>query len=155
MATTVKVPYEQRSILLDLQTYLTSKGWSGITYTDNSSESTIANPQVTVTLSAGSPVPLQLGKNPDEDLLYKRNLVINAYMETEPRANAIVDTLISYVEFACVDIVDPNAVVHGYIRCSNDDSILGQTFAPILSEPKLIRYRAAVTAPMEAFYPNG
>jgi hypothetical protein len=76
-------------------------------------------------------------------------------METEPRANAMVDTLIEFVEFMCPDIVDPSGNVLGYVRCSNDDQILGQVFDPIMNEPKLMRYRAAVTAPIESFYPNG
>lgn len=155
MSTTVKVPYEQRSIMNALETYLTSKGWSGITYTDNSGEETIANPQISVKVQTGSPTALQLGKSAGQDLLYRRTLNINAYMETEPRANAIVDTIIEFIEFMCPDIVDPVGTVHGYVRCVDDERILGQVFPPIMNDPKLIRYRAAVNAPIEAFYPNG
>ena len=148
-----RVPYEQRSVLLALQSYLGTKGWNNVTYTDGyQGESTITNPQVTVTFPPSTITELQLGRGSDK--LYNRRVLVNAYMESEKRAQAIADDIMDFMDETCVDIVDPDGDTLGYLLCSNSENIRAETFPPILNNPKLIRYRAAVQGPFDAFYPG-
>lgn len=150
-----RVPYEQRSVLLALETYLTTKGWNNITYSDSyQSDETITNPQVTVTFPPSSMVELQLGKVENGDKLFSRRILVNAYMESERRAQNMADDIMDFMDETCVDIVDPSGTTLGYIICSNTEAIRAETFAPILNQPKLLRYRAAVQGPFDAFYPG-
>lgn len=148
--------YEQRSVMLSLQTFLASAGWTGaneVVIKDGyQSDETINNPQVTITFPPSSMKELQLGRNGDK--LFARRILVNAYMETEKRASAIADDIMDFLDESCVDIVDPAAQTLGWIQCPDSEQIRAEVFPPIMSNPKLLRWRAAVQAPMEAFYPE-
>lgn len=148
-----RVSYEQRSTLLALQTYLDGKGWQGITYTDGfQSDNTITNPQVTVTFPPSSIKELQLGRGTDK--LFNRRVLVNAYMESHPRAQAIVDDIMDFMDETCVEIVAPNGDSLGTLICSDSEAIRGEVFAPIMGQPKLMRWRGAAQGPFDAFYPG-
>ena len=147
--------YEQRSTLNAIETYLTSKGYTGLRFSDGyQAEGTIVAPQVTVTLPPSSPRSLQMGRVAGQDSLYARTIVVNAYMENDGRSQTIMDDIMDFLELICINIEDHQNVYLGYLLCSDVDSILGQIFPPIMSAPQSQRWRAAVTAPFEAFYPN-
>ena len=146
--------YEELSILKAVESFLTTAGWTGITYTPGyQPEGTITNPQVSVTISPGNVTPLQLGRVADEDSLFTRTIVINAYMESEPRAQTIVDSIMDFMDLVCVDIKDPAGVVLGTLQVPNSQTILGAVLPPIMNMPKLMRYRGTVRGIYEAFYP--
>lgn len=147
--------HEQRSILNELNTFLTARGWTGITYSDGyQPEAPIVPPQVTVTFPPSSPVELQLGRVRGEQSLYQRSVLINAYMETEGRASDMVDDIMDFLEFECVEIKDNLNTSLGTVQCNLVAGIVGQVFPPIMGDPKNIRWRGAVTAPMQSYYPN-
>jgi hypothetical protein len=150
-----KTGFEQRSILNELKTFLESRGYIGMTFTDGyQPEAPITPPQITVTFPPSSPVELQLGRTRGSESLYRRTVLINAYMETERRATDIIDEIMDFLEFECVDIKDPQDTFLGYVQCNAVQAIVGQVFPPVMGDPKNIRWRGAVTAPMESFYPN-
>lgn len=150
-----RITYEQRSTLNAIQAYLISKGYTGITYTDGyQPEGTINPPHITVTFPPSGPKTLQMGRISGQDSLYQRTIVVNAYMEDERRAQAIVDDIMDFLELTCIDIKDHLNVSLGYLLCSDEEAILGQVFPPIMANPLTQRWRASVTAPFEAFYPN-
>ena len=148
-----RVRYEQRSTLLAVEDYLTATGWFNITYTDGYQPETVINPpHVTVTFPPSNIKELQLGRGTDR--LYKRTILISAYMETEPRAQAIMDDIMDFMDLTCIEIKDPSDNFQGTLICPDSESITGQVFSPAYSDPKLLRWRASVTAPFEAFYPG-
>lgn len=151
-----KVPYEQRCILNDLESYLSGASWSNITYRDGfQSDKTIDNPQITVTYAPSRVTSLQLGKITNKDKLFLRRVQVDAYMENEKRAQAIVDDILDFfVENMCVDVITPAGSTVGYLTVPNDETVYGETPPPILSDPKLYRWRGIVRAEVEAFYPG-
>jgi hypothetical protein len=151
----IRTRYEQRSILDALETYLSAAGFSDITYTDGyQPETPITPPQVTVTLPPSSPVELQLGRVRGQESLYARSVVVNAYMETEGRASAVIDAVMDFFEFECVVIKDHLDAELGTIQCNRVRNIVGEVFPPMMMNPQNLRWRGAVTAPMESYYPN-
>lgn len=150
-----RATYEQRSTLDSVEDYLGTKGYTGVRYTDGyQPEGTIIPPHITVTLSPSSPKSLELGRVKGQNSLYQRTIVINAYMENERRAQSIIDDLMEFSEFTCVEIKDHLGNFLGTLICNDVDGILGQVFPPLMSNPESQRWRASVIAPFEAFYPN-
>lgn len=147
-----RVRYEQRSFLLALEVYLGTKGWTGITYTDGfQGDNTITNPQITVTFPPSGIKELELGRVGGK--LFARRILVNAYMENEPRAQTIVDDIMDFMDEACVDIIDPAGDNKGTLICSDSEKIRAEVFPPIMGTPKLLRWRAAAQGPFDAFYP--
>jgi len=147
-----RVRYEKRSFLLALEVYLVSKGWTGITYTDGyQSDNPITNPQVDVRFPPSSFKDLELGGMGGK--LFTRLVLVNAYMENEPRAETIVDDIMDFMDLTCVNIVDPSGSTLGTLICPNSEKIRGEVFPPIMANPKLVRWRGAAQGPFEAFYP--
>jgi len=147
-----RVRYEQRSTLLALETYLTTKGWTGITYTDGyQGDKTITNPHVAVTFPPSSIKELELGRVGGK--LFNRRILIDAYMENEPRAQTIIDDIMDFMDEACIEIVDPSGNTLGTLICSNSEAIRAEVFPPIMGNPKLARWRGAAQGPFDAFYP--
>lgn len=150
-----KTRYEQRSTLDALEEFLDDRNYTGVTYTDGyQPEGAITPPQVTVTFPPSSPKTLQLGRVQGQESLYQRTIVVNAYMENEGRASSIIDDIMDFLEFTCIEIKDHQGNFLGNLICSDTEGILGQVFPPIMANPQSQRWRAAVSAPFEAFYPN-
>lgn len=150
-----KLRYEQRSALNAIETYLTAQGITGATYTDGyQPDTTIAPPHITVHIPPSGPRQLQMGRVQGQNSLFARTLVINAYMENEGRAQSMIDHIMNFMEFICIEVKDHEDVLLGTFQCADYDGILGQVFPPIMGAPKNLRWRAAVTAPFESFYPN-
>lgn len=156
MVASTKVRYEQRNLLNDIETYMTTAGWSGITYKDTyQSDKTIVNPQVSLTFLPSRGKALQLGKVLGKDKLFTRIVQLDTYMENDIRSGAIVDDLMDFfLEDMCVFILDPAGNNIGYISLTTDDSVYGEVVPPLMSAPKLTRYRGIVRATVESFYPG-
>ncbi len=147
--------FEQRSTLDAIEDFLTTRGYSGITFTDGyQPETVIAPPHVSVHFPPSGPTSLQLGRIQGQDSFYQRTIVVNAYMENEGRAQGIVDDIIDFFEFECVEIKDNFGSNLGTVQCNNPDGIVGQVFAPIMGNTQNLRWRGSVTAPVDSYYPN-
>jgi hypothetical protein len=143
--------YERRSLRNALNTYLTSKSWTDITYREGfANEETITVPLVAVHFLPTNSVPLQIGSGSEK--LFKRVVQIDAYMESEPRADAICDDIMDFLDIVPVSIVDATSAMLGSLICQDTGSIYSETFAPILPNPKVIRWRGIVRATLEAHY---
>lgn len=146
-----RVRFEQRSVLAALEAYLTTASWSGITYSDGfQPDQVITNPMIAVTFPPSEIRELQLGRTADR--LFSRRILVNAYMESEPRAQTIVDDIMDFMDLVCVNITDENEVFKGTLICGSE-TIRGQVLQPVLSAPKSMRWRGVVSGQYEAFYP--
>jgi len=148
--------YEKRAFGNALITYLGTKGWSGLTYSEGyGNQHAIKPPQIAVTFPPSRKKELQLGRTSTSDAVFNRVIQVDAYMETEMRADAIIDDIMDFIDLTVVVINDPSSNFLGTLICQNTESIFGETLPPITNDPKIGRYRGVVKAQMEAHYPNG
>lgn len=155
MAVQPRVRYEKLSTEITLEAYLTSLGWTDITYRAGSqSDKTIEVPLISVVFAPTGVKELQIGKITGKDRLFNRPMVINAYMESEPRAETILDSIMDFMDETCIEIKDPGGTVIGTLQCNDSTTILGTVLPPILNNPKSMRWRGTVKGTFEAFYPG-
>ena len=143
--------FERRSFRNELSTYLTSKGWTDVTYKEGfQGDTTISIPTVAIHFLPGSNKAFQLGSTGER--LFKRVIQVDAYMESEPRADSISDDIMDFIDYTPVSIIDNTSAVLGSLICQDSESIYGETLKPILTDPKLLRWRGVVRATLEAHY---
>ena len=146
--------FEKRSFGTELTTYLQSAGWN-VTYSEGfRSDRAIQPPQIAVTMPPSSRKELQLGRIPGTDSLFRRIIQVDAYMEDETRAEAIIDDIMDFIDLTPVSIVDQNSNSLGTLICQNSETIFGEILPPITTDPKIGKWRGVVRAQMDAFYPN-
>lgn len=152
---TVRRRYEKRSFGNELITYLQAAGWTNIQYSEGyQSDSAVAPPQIAVTFPPSSRKELQLGRVPGSESLFRRIIQVDAYMEDENRAEAIIDDIMDFIDLTPVSIVDPSSNFLGTLICQESETIFGETLPPLTSDPKIGRWRGVVRAQVEAFYAN-
>src|SRR5678815_914098 len=131
---------EIRSFRLALDTYLTSLGFTGLDYREDFPDTQITVPSVAIHYLPSNKKSLQLGgKSGGEDLI-SRTIQVDAYMESNDRAGKIVDAIMDFIELTPVTIVDKDSNTLGTLICFDDNGIYGDTLAPILTNPKLIKW---------------
>lgn len=146
--------YEKRSFGTELTTYLQANGWN-VTYSEGwASDSAIAPPQIAVTFPPSTKKELQLGRVPGTDSLFRRIIQVDAYMESEIRADGIIDDIMDFIDVTPVNIVNESAAFLGTLICQDTETIYGETLPPITTDPKIGRWRGIVRAEVEVFYPN-
>lgn len=142
---------EIRSLRNSLTTYLASASWTGLQFSEKFGEDTVTVPLIAIHYLPSAGKNLQLGGKGNEKL-YQRVIQIDAYMETEDRADAIVDDVMDFFDLVSVVIVDQSNQPVGSLICQNSDTIYGDTLAPILDNPKVTRWRGIIRATVEAHY---
>lgn len=143
---------EIRSFRNALDTYLTSAGFSGLDFREEFPSTTITVPSVAIHYLPTNKKAMQIGgKSGGEDLL-SRTIQVDVYMESKDRADVIVESIMDFIELTSIAIVDKDTNTVGSLICWDDDKIYGDTLAPILTNPQLLRWRGIVRAPMEAHY---
>lgn len=146
--------FERRSFGEELTTYLQSVGWN-ITYSEGyKSDTAVSPPQIAVTFLPSTRLDLQLGRISKKESLFRRLIQVDAYMENEDRADAIIDDIMDFIDETPVEIVDQNDSFLGTLICQNSETIFGETLPPITSDPRIGRWRGVVRAQLEAFYPE-
>ena len=146
--------YEKRSFGNALVTYLEALGWN-TTYSEGfQPDSPITPPQIAVTMPPSTRKELQLGKIAGKDSLFRRIIQVDAYMENENRADAIIDDIMDFIDITPVDIIDQNTNLLGTLICQDSETIFGEALPPITTDPKIGRWRGVVRAQMDAFYPE-
>lgn len=146
--------YEKRSFGTALTTYLQAIGWV-VTYTEGyKSDSPIQPPQIAVTFPPSTRRELQLGRLPGKDSLFRRIVQVDAYMENEERADAIIDDIMDFIDITPISVVDQNTNFLATLICQDTESIFGEVLPPITTDPKIGRWRGVVRAQMEAHYPE-
>jgi hypothetical protein len=73
-------------------------------------------------------------------------------MESESRAMSIADDVYDFIDGIPIAIVDPSSVTVGTLYNSNSELITINVLPPNMAQPKVIRWRAIIQAPLEAHY---
>jgi hypothetical protein len=147
--------YEKRSLRTALETYLTSKGWTDLRYEENrKSVDTISNPMVAIKFVPSTVRGLQIGRVSNQDRLYVRRVQFDCYMDTESRAEDIMEDIMEFVDLVPVTVTDHIGNVLGSLICYNEESIYGEILPPMTTQPKLLRWRSITRCEMEAHFPT-
>lgn len=144
---------EMRSFRLALDTFLTSKGWTGLTLKEGFGfDETIATPLLALTEMPFRSEELQLGRDASKEKLLKRVFQVDAYMESEHRVKAIWDDIEDFMDLEVVTVKDIATDTElGYMVCDTE-SIRGETVPPNLVNPKVIRWRGIIRGTYEIAY---
>lgn len=141
---------ERRSVRNELSTYLTAKGWTGINFEEGFlKDEAIVVPCVSVHFLPSNFAALQIGRTSDNSIT--RVVQIDCYMESEPRADAISESIAEFLEITNIPIKNETNNEIGVLT-SETESINWQTVPPILNNPKIIRWRAIIRVTYHAYY---
>jgi len=144
--------YELRAFRNALNDYLGGLGWTELEFREGfKSEKTIQVPSVAIHFLPSNKEELQIGGRGSEDL-NRRLIQIDCYMETEDRAEAITDDCMDFIDLEAVLIKDPSDNTLGTLICKDTSSIYSETLPPLLTDPKLKRWRGVVRATLESHY---
>lgn len=151
--------YEKHSLGLALQSYLSDVGWTGVTFQESgNNQKQLSNPQITVSfVPRSSRVALQLGSagsGSSEQSTFERIVQFDAYMETEKRAETIIDDIMDFAELETVSIIAPSGDTVGYMIVQDSESIYGDTLPPAGENPRIMKWRGVVRATYESYYPD-
>ena len=147
---------ERRAFKDALTTYLGNAGWTGITYTDGwEYDEAIKNPQVNVYFVQKKKQELEMGRVTGAKT-FPRLVQVDCYMETEARASAISDDVMDFMELSAITVNDPlTNSFEATMVCIDTDSIETVFQPPVMSNPRLLEWRAIVRGPFLAHYPSG
>jgi len=140
--------YEKRSISTALQTYLATQSWTGLTFKEGWKDEEIQIGDVAIQILPSSPVLTDMGQHAST---YTYTVQVEAYLESEPRAEAFEDAVMEFMDLASISIVDKNSTVLGSIICDTD-SIRADTLPPVFTTPKVLWWRAVIRGKFEAHY---
>jgi hypothetical protein len=149
--------FERRSVRNQLKTYLESKGWINLNWSEGFSSlvlETIVPPYITVTLDDLGKVELEIGRDPNINKAFLRKVQIDIYMEDENRVNAITDDISDFLDIEPILIKDNNTTVIGSM-VSDTSSIIADTNVPSFEEEESLRWGGVVSCTYDTFYPNG
>ena len=146
---------ERRSLRNELETYLGTAGWTGLTFTEGwDNDNTITNPQVNVYFVTKEKQELEMGRTTTART-FPRLVQIDCYMESESRASAIGDDVMEFMDLAAIPIKDFQSNFLGTMICVNTEQISAVTQPPIETNPALLHWRAIIRGPFLAHYING
>lgn len=146
-----KKSVERRCVRVALTTWLNARGWTTVDYAEGfQSSATIFVPLVAVHFLPGNVKPFQIGNTTEK--LYNRVVQVDCYMESEDRADGIMDDVMDFFDVTPIAIVDHNSTTLGSIICQDSESIYGEKLRPNLSEPKILWWRSIIRCTMEAHY---
>jgi hypothetical protein len=141
---------ERRAVRNRMADYLTSNGWTGINFREGFlTDETIVVPCVGVYFLPSNFKSLQLGRGSSNNIT--RVVQIDCYMETEPRADAISEAIATWAEDDTLPILDQDGNELGMMD-ADTNTLSWNTIAPIMANPKIIRWRAIVRATFHAYY---
>lgn len=156
MATLDKFGSEQRSIRLNLATYLTNAGWSDLEFSEGWDEIDITNPLINVYVIDDGKQNLEMGRTASSHHLHSRTVQIDCYMESEQRVRAICNDVMEHLDEVSAIIVDNFTTSGvGYYSFPDSENILSDFLPPAVNNPEILRWRGVVRGSYEAYYPNG
>lgn len=151
-----KVYYERHSLATAITPYLVAKGWTGgelpAVREGFQSEQDIKIPMVAVTFLPRRYIEAQLGRSVTSEKSYLRRIQLDMYMSSEPKAIAIVDDLMDFLDEMFIVITDPNSIALGNLYCNNSETILGDNIPPVMTQPRVNRWRGVITASLRSDY---
>lgn len=148
---------EKFSLATALKTYLNTSPltWNIEVERGRSTQTQLETPIVAVSfVPSSSKVGLQMGGGGiKENSAFLRIVQFDAYMESEARAETIIDDIMDFCDLVTIDIVDPSSSTVGYMQVPDSETIYGDTLPPVGENPKLMRWRGVVRAIYEVYYP--
>jgi hypothetical protein len=140
---------ERRSLRNRMADNLASNGWTGINFEEGFlRDDAIKVPCVSVYFLPSNFKELQIGHDTN---WVTRVVQIDCHMESEPRADAISEAIATWAEQDTFPILDQDGNEIGYMD-SDTNTLSWQTMAPIMTNPKIIRWRAIVRVTYHAYY---
>jgi hypothetical protein len=149
-----KRTYEKYAVASALATYLQGKGWSSITEVRRGFQSDVpvTVPAVSIYFLPSIFDELQMGRNKPA---FQRRVQVDAYMETEERAESIGDDIGAFFDEETVSVVDPDtSSIIAHVRCFDSSSIIMDTLPPTMTDAKVKRWREVVKATLNVDYLN-
>lgn len=142
--------FERRSLASALKTFLQARGWNVTEIKEGFQHDEPVNPNtVSVHFLPSRFQELQMGRDKKS---FRRRIQIDAYMESEPRAEAIVDDIMDFVDEVPITVHDMNSNTTGTMICYDSESIEGDVLNPIFSQPALLHWRGVITGTYEMHY---
>jgi len=149
--------FERRSLRAQMETYLESKGWIGLTWAEGFSAislSEITPPFIGVMLDDLGRTELELGHDSTSNKTFIRRAQMNIYMESEDRVDALLDDISDFLDMEVIIIKDNLSAVLGSL-ISDTETIAGQVTEPILSTESNLQWQGVISCSYEAHYPQG
>lgn len=148
-----KVYYERHSLANALGTSLNTDGWQiGQVREGFQSEEDIQPPMVAVHFLPSKYMETQLGRSIVTDKSFERRIQVDCYMETEPRAMTIGDSVMDFLDGMFISIVDPAGTIVGNLWVPDSETILTEIIPPRATEVRINRWRSTTQATLEADY---
>lgn len=144
---------ERHSLAAAVLTPLNAAGWN-IDYIREGfkGEGIILPPTVSLFFLPSNFHEKELGHLTSQRSLIRR-IQFDVYMETEDRAIAIRDAIGDILDGIYINIVDPlNSNVIGTLYVPDSETIRLDTMPPILTDPKVKRWRGIVQAAIQTDY---
>jgi hypothetical protein len=116
------------------------------------SNSDIQPPIVSVYYFPTHYLETQMGRSLTTDKSYERHIQIDAYMETEARAESIADEIMDFLDETNVIVKNAAGDQIADLYCSDSTTILAQTLPPVMGQGKVLRWRASIQAVLRADY---
>lgn len=147
-----KTYYERRSFRNALKFYLESKGWpTSLRYEEGfQTDEVITVPLISIHFLPSEKRALQLA--PADAGTYQRTIQVDCYMESEPRAMAVIDDIMDFMDLIAITILNESSVNLGTLICFDTDSVYSEVLPPNLGNPKVIRWRGVIRGIFEAHY---
>lgn len=149
-----KRTYEKYAVASALATYLQGKGWTTITEVKRGFQSDVpvTVPAVSIYFLPSRFDELQMGRNQPA---FKRRVQVDAYMETEERAESIGDDIGAFFDEETVNVVDADSSsIIALVRCYDSNTIVMDTLPPNMTDAKVKRWREVVKATLDVNYFN-
>jgi hypothetical protein len=144
-----KTRYERRSFASSLLTYLQTAGWN-ITKVEEQfiKDIPLTVPAVGIHFIPSKMKELQMGRDAPA---FVRTIQVDVYMESEQRAEAIIDDIGDFMDLESIAVKDKDSTIIAYM-ISDSDSILLEIPPLIATAPDLVRWRGIARATYEVNY---
>lgn len=145
--------HERRSLSTALNTYIDARGWNTVTIKEGwQHDAEITVPTVAVHFLPSAFSSLEMGRG-DTKRDFIRRIRIDCYMESESRADAITDDIADFIDETNITVLHVETGMElGYMFVPDTGSITTETIPPIMTEPKVGRWRGVIKATYEVFY---
>jgi hypothetical protein len=142
--------HERRSLANTLLPYLQTRGWNLTEIREGwQNPDAITLPTVSIYFLPTRFEERQLGR---DKKAFARRVQIDCYMESENRADAIVDDIMDFIDEITISVTDSNNNSTATMACYNTESIVGDVVPPVLTDPELLRWRGVIKATYETDY---
>lgn len=151
-----RIESEQRTLRTGLSTFLSSAGWTGLTFSEGWDAMDIENPLVNVLVNDLHKENLEMGRTVANHKLYQRVAQIDVFMESESRVKAVCEDVMDFLDATTSTITDNFTTSGiGYLIFPDSETISSRFIAPDFNNPEILRWRGVVQGRFEAYYPNG